>query len=373
LGDEVKASTHGDQVFAAARLRGVPLDRILDFSANINPLGPSPRAMARLRRDLALIRFYPETENRELRDLMANEAGIDGNCILFGNGATQLLHLIPRVLKPRSAVLLEPSFSEYSSALARVGCRIHRLTLRPQVSFGLDRETLFGILHRTRPDLMILGNPNNPTGKVIPSPLLSELIDLCSKRRVYLVLDESFLDFTPHPSYAREATKNAHLIIVRSLTKFWALAGLRIGYLVACKRMVEKLSSNLEPWSVNTLASVGAAESLRDAKYRDRTLSLIRRERAFLTKQLAGLGWLEPLPSETNFLLIRITAPGITSAVLSDRLAKQNILIRDCSNFVGLGHDYIRVAIRRHSDNQRLVDALRAMPHASLQRARRGR
>jgi threonine-phosphate decarboxylase len=373
LGDEVKASTHGDQVFAAARLRGVPLDRILDFSANINPLGPSPRAMARLRRDLALIRFYPETENRELRDLIANEAGIDGNCILFGNGATQLLHLIPRVLKPRSAVLLEPSFSEYSSALAHVGCRIHRLTLRPRVGFGLDREALFGLLHRTRPDLMILGNPNNPTGKVIPSPLVSELIDLCSKRRVYLVLDESFLDFTPHPSCAREATKNAHLIIVRSLTKFWALAGLRIGYLVACKRLVEKLSSNLEPWSVNTLASVAAAESLRDTKYRDRTFELIRRERTFLTKQLVGLGWLEPLPSETNFLLVRITAPGITSAVLSDRLAKQNILIRDCSNFNGLGHDYIRVAIRRHSDNQRLVDALRAMPHASLQRARRGR
>jgi threonine-phosphate decarboxylase len=373
LGNSVKPATHGGQVFASARLRGVPLDRILDFSANINPLGPSPRAIGRLRRDLALIRFYPETENWELRDLIASEAGINSNCILFGNGATQLLHLIPRVLKPRSAVLLEPSFSEYSSALARVGCRIHRLTLRPQVGFRLDREALFDIFDRTRPDLMILGNPNNPTGKMIPRPLLSELINVCSKQRVYLVLDESFLDFTPHHSYAREATKNDHLIIVRSLTKFWALAGLRIGYLIASKKLVEKLSGSLEPWSVNTLASVAAAESLRDRKYRNQTLNLIRRERAFLTKQLAGLGWLEPVPSETNFLLVRITAPGITSAVLSDRLAKRNILIRDCSNFDGLGHEYMRVAIRHHSENQRLVDALRAMSHTSIQRARRSR
>jgi threonine-phosphate decarboxylase len=358
LGDLVNGPAHGGQVFAAARLRRVPLDRVLDFSANINPLGPSPRALRRLRRDLALIRFYPDTENGELPELVAKEAGIGRDCILFGNGATPLLHLIPRVLKPRKAVVVEPGFSEYSSALERERCKIHRLFLRRDASFQLDGEALFDILRRRRPDILMLGNPNNPTGNVLSRPLLAELIATCSKRRIYLVLDESFLDFTPHPSCAFEAARNPHVVVVRSLTKFWALAGLRIGYLVAHKGLVERLSAQLEPWSVNTLASAAAAESLRDLRYRDRTLKLIRRERAFLTEQLGGLGWLEPFPSEANFLLVRIAAPGISSTHLCRRLAERNILIRDGSNFPGLDRRYFRLAVRRRSENQRLIDEL---------------
>jgi threonine-phosphate decarboxylase len=360
----MKPSTHGGQVFAAARIQRVAPERILDFSANINPLGPSPKALQRLRRDLALIRFSPDTENRELRDLVANEAGIDGNCILFGNGATPLLHLIPRVLKPRAAVVLEPSFSEYSSGLVDEGCRIYCLALRVEAGFELDREALFGILQRTRPDLLILGNPNNPTGKVLPHQLLSELVETCSQLRICLVVDESFLDFTSHPSFALDATKRSRLIVVRSLTKFWALAGLRIGYLVAHRELVEKLSAKLEPWSVNTLASAAAAESLRDNEHRERTLKLVRRERVFLMEQLAGLGWLEPLRSETNFLLVRITAPAITSTFLCRRLAERNILIRDASSFPGLGRRFFRVAIRRRTENQRLIEALRKIKHS---------
>jgi threonine-phosphate decarboxylase len=367
----VNPQTHGGQVFAAARLKGVPPDRILDFSANINPLGPSPRALQRLRRALALIRFYPDTENRELRELLANEAGINGDCILFGNGATPLLHLIPRVLKPRKAVILEPSFAEYSSALEQEHCQIHRLVLKPEAGFQLDREVLFKILRRTCPDLLILGNPNNPTGNVLPRQLLSELIDTCSERRIYLVLDESFLDFTPHPSCAVDATKHPRLLVVRSLTKFWALAGLRIGYLVAHRRLVEKLSAKLEPWSVNILAAAAAVESLHDLKYRDRTLNLVHRERIYLMEQLARFAWLKPLPSETNFLLVRITAPGINSSHLCERLAEQNILIRDCSSFPRLGRRYFRIAIRTRSENKRLIEELRSISSAAAHSAKR--
>jgi threonine-phosphate decarboxylase len=366
----VNASTHGGQVFAAARLQGVPPDSILDFSANINPLGPSPKALRRLRRDLSLIRFYPDVENKELRDVVANQVAVNGDCILFGNGATALLHLIPRVLKPRAAVVLEPGFSEYSAALERASCRIARLRLRPEAGFQLDRAALFEALRRTRPDFLVLGNPNNPTGTVLPPPLLSELISVCSQRRIHLVLDESFIDFTPYPSRVADAAKRSHVLVVRSLTKFWALAGVRIGYLVARKALVEKLSASSEPWSINTLASAAAAESLRDLKYRDRTLRLIRRERTFLIKQLAQLAWLETYPSETNFLLVRITAPGITSTHLRERLQERNILIRDGSSFPGLGRRHFRIAIRGRSDNQRLIDELHVISGDAVLRAR---
>lgn len=367
----MNAQIHGGQVFAASRLQGVPLARILDFSANINPLGPSPKALERLRRDLDLIRFYPDTETRQLRDLVAKQEAIDGSSILFGNGATALLHLIPRALKPRSAVVLDPSFSEYSSALERAGCKIRRLSLRPETGFQLDRDALLKILHRKRPNLVVLGNPNNPTGTTIPRRSLSELIDACSAHQICLVVDESFIDFTPHPSRVFEASKRPGLVVVRSLTKFWALAGLRIGYLVAHKALVEQLSAGCEPWSVNTLASVAAAESLRDLAYRTRTLKLIRQERTFLMNQLAGFPWLRPFPSETNFLLVQIVAARITSTQLRERLEHRNILIRDGASFPGLGPRYFRIAIQNHSDNQRLIDELRIVSRTLKPLARR--
>jgi threonine-phosphate decarboxylase len=365
----MRAPVHGGQVFSAARRHNVPLADILDFSANINPFGPSPKALQRLRRDLDVIRFYPDTENWELRDLVSKQEAIDSGCILFGNGATHLLHLIPRVLKPRTALVLEPGFSEYGSALERAGCRIHRLLLRPQADFRLDRETLFRMLDRSRPQLLVLGNPNNPTGSILPPPLLSELIDACSKRHINLVLDESFIEFAPYPSRALEATRRTSLVVVRSLTKFWALAGLRIGYLVAHKTLVDKLYAGSEPWSVNTLASSAAVESLRDLKYRRKTLDLIRRERSFLMEQLARLPWLKPFPSVTNFLLVRITTPAITSTQLRESLEQRNILVRDGASFPGFGRHHFRIAIQNRADNQRLIAELhilsRAVKHLS--------
>jgi threonine-phosphate decarboxylase len=367
----VSAPPHGGEVFAAARRLGVPVSRVLDFSASINPLGPSPKALRRLRRDLRLIRFYPEAENRELRDLVAEQEGVDPRCILFGNGATQLLHLVPRVLKPRKAVIVEPGFAEYRAALERAGCRVQSLPLSEKAAFRLERTPLLKTIRREHPALLVLGHPNNPTGTAIPDSLLSELIHLCAKNHVQLVVDESFIEFTSRRSRARDASRRPHLIVARSLTKFWALAGLRIGYLVGQQPLVERLSSHIEPWSVNSLASAAAADSLRDANYRRDTLALLRRERAFLRDRLFGLGWLRPFPSEANFLLVRIETPELGSTELRQKLERCNILVRDGVGFPGLGSRYIRVAIRNRRDNERLIDAL-ASVRRSAQALSRG-
>lgn len=358
------APRHGGDVFAAARRQGVAVTRILDFSANINPLGPSPRALRRVRRELNLIRFYPDDQMEELRDLVAEREAIDAKCVLFGNGATQLLHLIPRFLKPRKALLVEPGFAEYAAALQGAGCKIHRLYLDPEKGFRLQRSQFFRAIRNERPDLILLGNPNNPTGIRISGPLLSELLERCAKQRIHLVLDESFIDFTLKRSLAAEASRRPCLLVVRSLTKFWALPGLRIGYLVAQKALVEKLSACMEPWSVNTLALVAAAESLRDSAHGRRTLILVRRERAFLLKRLAKLGWLKPFPSDVNFLLVRVAGTGLSSTELQSRLERRNVLIRDASSFPGLGPQYIRIAVRNRRDNIRLIEALNSIGHS---------
>jgi threonine-phosphate decarboxylase len=355
------APPHGGQVFAAARRRGVPVTSILDFSANINPLGPSPKALRRLRRDLPLIRFYPDVENRELRDLVAKQEGVDNRCILFGNGATQLLHLVSRVLTPKKALFAEPGFAEYRSAFSRAGSTIHAIRLSADIGFRLERTALFDAIRREHPFLILLGQPNNPTGTMVPHSLLSELIEACTRKHIHLVLDESFIEFTSHRSCAKLAARKPYLLVLRSLTKFWALPGLRIGYLIAQAPLVEKLSSHLEPWSVNTLASSAAADSLRDAHFRRETLALLRRERTFLGERLSRLGWLRPLPSEANFLLVRIETDAFRSTELRQKLESRNILVRDGADFPGLGSRYVRIAIRDRRDNERLIDALRSL------------
>jgi threonine-phosphate decarboxylase len=356
--DPMSALQHGGDVFAVARRQGVPVSHILDFSANINPLGPSPRALRKLRRDVDLVRYYPDGRQNELRNLVAKKEAIDPNCVLFGNGATQLLHLIPRFLKPRKTLVIEPGFAEYAAALAATDCKIHRLYLAPETHFHLERTPLFRAIRKERPDLIVLGNPNNPTGAAISAAVLSELRDCCEKKRIHLVLDESFIDFTAQPSLLAETSRTPYLLVVRSLTKFWALPGLRIGYLVGQNSLVKKLFAQMEPWSVNTLALVAAAESLRDCEYFRKTLLFVSKERAFLFERLAALGWLRPHSSEANFLLVRIAAKGLSSTDLQRKLERRNILIRDASSFPGLGRQYIRIAVRTRRDNMRLVEEL---------------
>jgi len=352
---------HGGDVYGVARRRGVPVSCILDFSANINPLGLTTKTLRRLERELPLVRHYPDKQQAELRRLVASKEKVDPTCILFGNGTTQLLHLIARCLKPRKALTIEPGFSEYRAALRCSGCKIREFRLLSETGFRFEINDFLQTLKREQPALIILGNPNNPTGALARRSALAKLVALCVKRRIHLVLDESFIDFTAQPSLAASAARQPYLIVVRSLTKFFALAGLRIGYLLAETSLVKKLAGSLEPWSVNTLALAAAAEAIKDSAYRHRSLALIRKEREFLAAGLAKLGWLEVFPSEANFLLVRIRAANISSSELQQRLELKNILIRDAGDFPGLGPQYFRLAIRDRNDNRILLKELNAV------------
>jgi threonine-phosphate decarboxylase len=355
----MNTTTHGGDVFGAARRLGIPVSQLIDFSASINPMGISPRPLRRLKRELPLLRHYPDGGQQELRDLIASEEKIDSQCILFGNGATQLLHLISRWFNPSKALLLAPSFSEYRSVLQRLNCKIAECFLKPEEHFQINPADLIQRINEKRPGLVMLANPNNPTGTLVSHLALIELAKFCRGRAIHLVLDESFLDFTLQPSLAPLAARQDHLIVVRSLTKFYALAGLRIGYLVASRPVVHALADLIEPWSVNTLALIAAAESLKDVEYRERTVALVASEREYLSNGLKRLQWLEPFPSQSNFLLAHIKLPGVDGMDLRRALEKDHILIRDSTGFRGLSSQFIRVAVRARRENQLLIKALR--------------
>ena len=352
---------HGGDIWGAAERQGVPLSRVLDFSANINPLGPSLKARKRLARDVSLIALYPDKRQAELRRLLAARDGIAEDCILFGNGATQLIHLLPRVGRYKRALIVEPTFSEYRRALSNSGSEIREFFLTPKNNFHLDLNLLLRVLGREQPNVLLLASPNNPTGLVSPHRMLLRVSAFCEERDIDLIVDESFIEFTTEPSLMTLATHRRHLLVVRSLTKSFALAGLRIGYLVAGRSRVEELAHRMEPWSVNTLALSAAAASILDTNYIQKARSLIQREREYLSRELPQLGWLHPYPSSANFLLARIRARYTTAPALERMLAARNVLVRDASDFRGLDNQYLRFAVRQRRENRRLLAELEAI------------
>jgi len=206
-----------------------------------------------------------------------------------------------------------------------------------------------------------LCNPNNPTGQLINKADMLKIIDVAQKRRVFVVVDEVFMDFAEdekEETLIQEATKRNNLFVIRSLTKFFALPGIRIGYGIGNKRLLEKLKIHKEYWSVNALAQIAGITALKDKEYVKKTKEIISKERKFLYHKLSKINGLRPYSSVTNFIFCRLTTNRVNSTIIRKKLIQKNILIRDCSSFRSLNSKYIRIAIRTHQENPHLINFL---------------
>ncbi len=323
---------------------------VIDFSANINPLGLTENIKREFIRCYKLILHYPDPEAKDLIRQIAGYLGINAENILIGNGSTELIYLIAHAFKPKKALIPAPTFSEYERAVKSVGSKIEFLKLREMDSFTLN------ITNSDKSDISFVSNPNNPTGNLL---IENKKFVLNSKLNV---IDEAFMDFLPdEKSYTLiwKAVKDKRIIVLRSFTKFFALPGLRIGYLVAHKNLIKRLKQAQPPWSVNSIAQYLAGILLNDKDYIENSRKLIKEERGFLLQELARIKGLKPYPSVANFLLIKIVNGNINSSILTSKLIQKGILIRDCSNFRNLNKRYIRVAVRSHRENTMLINALR--------------
>lgn len=352
-------SIHGGNLYAFARSRGLSPDQVLDFSASINPLG-WPRGVAQVyRRAFAQVAHYPEPYAETLTHALALYHDLDPRAVLVGNGSTQLLYLLARVLAPRRALIVAPSFSEHKAALQHSHAHIDHLVLRPPL-FALSLDRLQTALTKSC-EMLILTNPNSPTGALLSRAELAAIVRICRTTQTQLVLDETFVDWMEEASLKHWAVRHASVIVLRSLTKFFALPGLRVGYLIARPRLIARLRTQLEPWSVNAIAQEVAHACLNDQHFVHRSRAFLERERSWLMRQLLAIANLHPLPSRANFLLVQISPGGMSATELVRHLATWHILVRDCGNFVGLGKRFFRVAVRTRSENVQLVAALRAI------------
>lgn len=346
---------HGGNIEEIARLYNLDERYILDFSANINPTGLSTEVKIKLIETLDNIERYPDIKYFELREAISEYESIDMKNIIPGNGATEIIFNISKGLNPKNALLIAPTFSEYEESLRAVDCNIEYYRLKDD--FVLDLGILDMINESV--DIIFVCNPNNPTGLLTEKNLLIDIIEKAKKTNTIVVVDESFMDFVENKerySVISLTNKYDNLIIVKSLTKYFAFPGLRVGYGITNNEYYnQRIKKVSPPWSINTLASKGAVEALRNKFIFGTSIEYLVEEREFIRTELEKFRDIKVFEGKANFLFFMCN----NNINLQKALLEESILIRSCSNYINLDKRYYRIAIKTRYHNMRLLEELR--------------
>lgn len=331
---------HGGQVYDAAGKTG----DWLDFSANINPLGLSEKVRAALAENLAGVVNYPDPAAAELKNAICSRYKVRPENLVLLNGAAEFFYLYLNVVRPRKVLIPVPSFSEYERAARAVNADVEYFYLRAEENFALDVEKI------PAADCIIIGRPNNPTGTL---PALAEIERLAEKSCV--LIDESFIDFLSLES--ARGIVSEKISVVQSLTKIFAIPGLRLGFAVVEKNLAARLNAAKDVWNVNFLAQKAGVAALDDEEFLASTRLWLAAEREFFVARLKNLAGVEVVGGAANFVLIRAER----AQDILEELRRRKILVRNCANFVGLSEKFLRVAVRARAENLRLLENLEAI------------
>lgn len=349
---------HGGHLRQLAMGAGVNPESLLDFSANINPLGPPEWLRARISGSISSLVHYPDPEGQALVEAACQRYGVNPNEVLIGNGSTELFYLLPMALKFRQALIPVPSYVDYANAARIAGMTIHTLPLSAENGFALDFDQLEIALKplADTPTMVPLGQPNNPTGRTFDAQRLRHLA-----RRfptTTFIVDEAFADFVEDFD-SLTVNRPINVVVMLSLTKIFAIPGLRLGLAVASPSTVQKVKALQPPWSVNTIAQTVGEAALLDTEYTQQSRTIISALRDTLRLQLEQIPYLTVYPGEANFMLVRCDRASMDARTLAGRLLKRGLAIRVCDNFEGLDQRFFRVAVRTETENRQLVEALR--------------
>lgn len=324
-------------------------DIIYDFSVNINPLGMPEGVKRALAESIDKFSAYPDPECRELVKKLSEAENTPAENIVCGNGAADLIYRLVHAVKPRHALLISPTFSEYEKALTETGCEIAFHELHEEDDFAVTERILGDISDDT--DMLFLCSPNNPTGAVIKPTLMDKIYEECRRKDILLVIDECFMGFVAGSGgYSFKPKTGA--IVLKAFTKLYAMAGLRLGYVLCGDiSLAERLRETGQCWSVSVPAQIAGEAALSEKGYVSETVRLIRREREYLTCSLEKMG-LTVYPSEANFILFQSELP------LDRLLLKEGIAVRSCANFRVPDGTYFRTAVRTHEENAALIRAI---------------
>lgn len=326
---------------------------MIDFSININPLGPDPAVLEAVKEAVEQVGVYPDSQCRKLKRSLGEQLELSEDMLVFGNGAADLIFSLAFAVKPKKALLCAPSFSEYERALGAVDCEISWYDLKEENGFYLCPDYLDRLTEEV--DIIFLCTPHNPTGNIIDPGLFQAIIEKCQKTGILAVVDECFLDFLEDRNYVHGASsvlKCSHLFLLRAFTKIDSLPGLRLGYgITANQGLLQKLEAVRQPWSVSILAQAAGLAALQSRAGIEKVRAFVKEEREGLLQEFDRLG-ITYFPSRVNYILLK------SPYDLFTLLLKDGMLIRDCSNYRGLTKGYYRVAVKSKEENQLLVKAL---------------
>jgi threonine-phosphate decarboxylase len=333
----------------------------VDFSSNVNPLGISNRVLTSLTRHLSSISSsYPDPGCIELKKKILNylDSELSSECICVGNGATEIIHDFARSFVRKKALIPAPTFCEYEVASNRLGADV---ALVPLKNMRLDPDSL--IEKSKKQDAIFLCNPNNPTGLVGASEIKKVIERLDNSTKV--LIDESFIEMVDEGkkayTFIDKVKEFDNLVVLRSFTKSFALAGLRIGYCVSNPKLAKKIAAKHISWNVNGVAQMAAIVALKDVKRIAKARELVQKERTFMYNYINGkLENFAACGSDANYFLIHLKS-GHSKKIRDLILARSGILVRDCSTFYGMGSRYIRVAVKIHDQNLLLLNALQSL------------
>lgn len=355
--DHNKPAAHGGNIRELAEKRGVSPDTIIDYSANINPLGPPAWLDDCIREVIPDIVHYPDRSNKYLVRAIAETYGISEERIVVGNGTTELLFTVPRVVNAEKALVPVPSYGDYGYAVRRAGTEVIEMVLREDDRFILNCGELEKVLEtngfkKNGGGLVLIGQPNNPTGLLVDGPSLTETIRRFP--RTFFCIDEAFADFVEDYSDL-VSVELPNLLVFRSFTKFYAIPGLRLGWAACPAETAQALRVSLPSWSVNVFAQEVGRRACFDLEYAAATRRYVGASRKKLYDALTRFEQLTVYPGTANYLFVRIDAPETTAEKLFRFLLTKNIAIRLCRTYRGLDDRFFRLAVRTNEENDMIV------------------
>lgn len=326
----------------------------LDFSANINPFGTPQAVKDAVAGSVENLCHYPDPYCRKLTSAIADFEGVPQSQVFCGNGAAELIFSCCMALRPKKALVLSPCFSEYENALKVFGAEVDHYFLKREENFALT-EAFLPFLEESDAGLIMLCNPNNPTGQVTSRALLKKILEICRKKNIFLFIDECFLDLTENGEAAAMKPflqDHQNLLLLKAFTKSYGMAGLRLGYCLCGNReLLRTMGSQVQPWNVSIPAQNAGIAALQQGEFLEKARKMIFTQREVLTQGLRKLG-MEVIPSKTNYILFR------SRKEIRQPLLEKGIQIRSCANYVGLAEGWYRIAVKLPEENRALLDAL---------------
>ena len=377
---------HGGNIYKVFREKNIK--EILDYSSNINPYGIPESLKKKITENLEVLERYPDPDYVELRQKLANLNKVNLSDIVLGNGATEIIFLFMKVINPKKILIVSPTFGEYERAVKATEIsgdtvslsssngdnknienkkiEIEYFELKESDDFKLNIGNLKNELEN-KYDLLIICNPNNPTGKFLKLAQTEEILKECNKYDTKLFIDEAFIEFLADgmkESIINTEENKKNLFVTRAFTKFFAIPGLRLGYgMYFDKELEKKISEKKEPWSVNNFAEMAGLTVLDDAEYIEKTLKWIAEEKIYMYEKLNKISGMKVYETEVNFITGKIDeklfSEGLNVKILREKMLEQGILIRDASNFKFLDERFFRLAIKDRASNERVIEVMK--------------